>query len=93
MNEAALAFLDDFIEHGPAYPPEPPDCEMMNRQRCNDHLVCVVVTMFQVMRSAIRIAGHDHDVGNPGDIMEIWKKYHRKLDEYLVANSGTGGAP
>ena len=93
MNQEAVPYLDEFLEEGPAYPPMPPDCEIENKQRCGDYITYLVVTGFQVLRSTIRIAGHDHVVGNPGQIMEIWKEYYRKLDEYFEPSDSTGGAP
>ncbi len=94
LNEEALIYLDEFIESGPRNPAMPADCGLIeNQNKCWYVGAHKVVSGFQVVKSAIRIAGHGHSVDNPGNIMEVWKEYMVKLKDFLEGSSGDGGAP
>jgi len=94
MNEKALAYLNEFIESGPRNPAMPADCGVVeNLNKCFYVDAYKTVSGFQVVKSAIRIAGYDYSVANPGNIMEVWKEYMRTLKEFIGSGSGNGGAP
>ena len=87
----ALAYLDQYLEQGPRSPPELHTCDSDEEwHECLPKMPYTVIVGFQVVKSIVRIDGHDHVVGNPGDLMEIRRKLLGALDDYL---EGNGGAP
>jgi hypothetical protein len=89
QNPEALVPLDEVLEHGPRVPARPASCEGFYRSLCDEQLASAVLAAFPALKAAIRIAGHGHVVGNPGDIMVIWRKYLDKAEGLL----GGGGLP
>jgi len=100
QNPEALVPLDEVLEHGPRVPVRPASCEGFYRSLCDEQLASAVLAAFPALKAAIRIAGHGHVVGNPGDIMVIWRKYLDKAEGLLgggglagPAGGDEGGAP
>ncbi len=89
QNPDALVPLDEVLEQGPRVPARPASCEGFYRSLCDEQVASAVLAAFPAVKAAIRIAGHGHVVGNPGDIMVLWKKYLDRAEGLL----GGGGLP
>jgi len=91
MNANALGYLEEYIENdGPENPPVPAS-ELLEQYLQYDGLKDAVA--LQAVRAIIRIAGHAYQVGNPGDLEHLRKKYVGSIENILRIGSQLGGAP
>lgn len=94
QSEYSLTHIDSFVEEGPRYPAYPDEeiCDIAP-QVCEEYIAYFIITGFQVAKSAIRIAGHDYVVGNPGDLLALRHKYLGALEDLIRDYKSNGGAP
>ena len=84
QNYHSLTYFDSFVDYGFIVPPEPEDCELpISQQRCFDYITYVVLTGFQVVKSIVRIAGHEYIIDNPGDVFSLRDNYLDMLRSHV----------
>ena len=90
-NDSALTYLNLWVSNdGPLYPPKPQD---LISEEYILWKAAASLPGFQVIKSIIRIAGEDYEVGNPGDLASLREKYIERLLHFIDSTAGQGGAP
>lgn len=97
-NEDGLPVLDFYIHNnGPLLPERPPDCAPQDPLppdfECQKYNLAESTVGLQVTKAAIRIAGQDHSVGNPGNMLEARAVFIGQIQRTLENLQDSGGQP
>jgi len=97
-NERGLPVLDFYIHNnGPLIPARPPDCDPQDPLpldfECQKYNLAESTVGLQATKAAIRIAGQDHSVGNPGNMLEARAVFVGQIQRTLENLQDSGGQP
>jgi len=102
-GEEALASLLGYIEEGPEVPKKPRGCDEGDYPPeigletffvdCETFDTVSDGVQSQAIRAAIRIAGQDYPVGNPGSLGQALRECVESLQEHLDGLADNGGMP